>query len=105
MSLSKRILITLLLFIVCSVLKSAPSDFGRVTTIDGINLSSQTIVIGDSTYNLHSGISVRNFRNSELMSVNQLNVGAKVGCEISEDGYISEIWVLPENYEAVERND
>ncbi len=105
MRLSKYISLTLLLLVVSSSLASAPSDFGRVTTIDGINLESQQIIIGDRTYKLHSGISVRNFRNSELMSFNQLAIGTKVGCEITEDGYISEIWVLPENYEAVERND
>lgn len=95
----------ILLLSLVTVFASAPNDFARVTTIDGINLDAQKIMIGDTTYNLHAGIAVRELRTQNLVSFSDLTVGTRVGCEVTEDGYVSEIWILPDGYEAIERND
>lgn len=107
MSLSKftlSLLVTLFLA-AATTFAAAPDDFSRVTTVDGINLAAQKIIIGDVTYNLHSGVVVRKHSNGNLVGFNELAVGTRVGCEISEEDVISEIWILSDDYDAIERND
>ena len=80
-----------------------PADFDKVATIDEINFNTLKVIIGDKVYSLNANVDVNLLRANRTGSFSDLSVGDLVGCILNSDEVtLSEIWMLPEDYEAEE---
>ncbi len=76
-----------------------PINFGEAGSIDRIDFNRQEIVVGDQQYRLHPGIAVHRLHTTGLGSFSNLSTGKNVGCSITVDGNLTDLWMLPDDYD------
>lgn len=101
-------IITVLLIMMEATVQAAtlpsyyPKNFRFVGTLDRIDPGRNTIVIGDISLILPGNVKVHTLH-TEFGTINNLHPGIKVGAKLvrGQRGVpmVSEIWVLPEDYQ------
>lgn len=81
-----------------------PKDgFQRVGTLDSVQLDRQIIVINDIPYNLANNFTVHSQTSFSVPS-SRLRIGGTIGFKtIGKGRLITNIWLLPKNYESPRR--
>ncbi len=77
-----------------------PKDgFPRVGTLDSVQLGRQVVVINDVPYSLSNNVIIHSLR-SYSVPTSQLRIGSQVGYKMAAGGrLVTEIWLLPDDYE------
>ncbi len=77
-----------------------PKDgFQRVGMLDAVQLERQVVVINDVPYSLSNNVIIHSLR-SYSVPASRLRIGSQVGYKMAAGGrLVTEIWLLPDDYE------